>query len=295
MDSSSTNNEDFLFQENISKNKLKGINAKKHSNFKKINYFKKLDQIKYLVFFILIFLLQSGLNNPIKKREANYKFYSNEITIKIKGKGEQRILNAGYKNCPNFIYLNGGTTNILGTDCHLVNIPEENDELNTLKLIWNEKATTCYNMFFKMADNLIEVDLSKFDTSSVVSMEAMFQDCHSIQSINLQNVDTSNVKSMRFMFGDNYALTDLDLSSFDTSNVIDMYWMFALVRLTSLNLSNFDTSKLVILLNIASIITTLEVSKLERFKDVNCTTANIQYISITFEVSKEDKSNSVKA
>ena len=36
----------------MSKNKLKGIKAKKHSNFKKINYFKKLEQLKYLVFFM---------------------------------------------------------------------------------------------------------------------------------------------------------------------------------------------------------------------------------------------------
>ena len=180
MDSSSSDDKKFLFQENISKNKLGGIKAKKHSNFKKLNYFKKLNQLNYLVFFILIFLLQSGLGNPIKKREANYKFYSNEITIKIKGKGVQRILNAEYEKCPTFIYLNGGTTNILGTDCHLVNIPEENDELNTLKLIWNEKATTCHNMFAGMSDNLIEVDLSKFDTSSVVTMHGMFWHCHSV-------------------------------------------------------------------------------------------------------------------
>ena len=157
----------FLFLEYIKRNKLIGIKSKRF----KIS--------KHMIFslFIFIFLLQVDLNKSIC---CFRQYNSNEITIKIKGTGPQYVLNAEYEKCPNFIYLNDEPTNILGTDCHVVNMPEENDELNTIKLIWNEKATTCYNMFSHMADNLIEVDLSKFDTSSVVTMHGMFWHCHSV-------------------------------------------------------------------------------------------------------------------
>lgn len=92
--------------------------------------------------------------------------------------------------------------------------------------------------------NILELDLSNFDTSQVTNMGSMFYDVTNLTSLNLSNFNTSQVTSMRYMFYDASKLTTLNLSSFNTSQVTDMYAMFyGASKLTSLNLSNFDTSQ----------------------------------------------------
>ena len=92
--------------------------------------------------------------------------------------------------------------------------------------------------------NILEIDLSSFDTSLVTNMEDMFAYMSSLTTLNLSNFNTLQVTSMRSMFSGMSSLTTLDLSNFDTSNVTDMEVMFSrMSSLTTLNLSNFDTSK----------------------------------------------------
>ena len=92
--------------------------------------------------------------------------------------------------------------------------------------------------------NILEIDLSSFDTSLVTNMEDMFAYMSSLTTLNLSNFNTLQVTSMRAMFYGMSNLTTLDLSNFDTSNVTDMEVMFSrMSSLTTLNLSNFDTSK----------------------------------------------------
>ena len=92
--------------------------------------------------------------------------------------------------------------------------------------------------------NVLDIDLSNFDTSKVTDMSSMFYNMRNLTSLNLTNFDTSQVTNMSFMFLNVAKPTSLDISNFDTSNVADMSWMFAGMRnLTSLNLTNFDTSQ----------------------------------------------------
>ena len=92
--------------------------------------------------------------------------------------------------------------------------------------------------------NILDLDLSSFDTSQVANMKWMFYGMRNLTSLNLSNFNTSKVTNMGYMFGDMPNLTTLNLSSFNTSNVTNMQQMFAGMRsLTTLNLSNFDTSK----------------------------------------------------
>ena len=91
--------------------------------------------------------------------------------------------------------------------------------------------------------NILELDLSNFDTSKVTDMRAMFNDMRNLTTLNLSNFDTSKVTDMGYMFNDMRNLTTLNLSNFDTSKVTDMGYMFAeMHNLTSLDISNFDTS-----------------------------------------------------
>ena len=92
--------------------------------------------------------------------------------------------------------------------------------------------------------NVLDLDLSNFDTSKVTNMQSMFSGIHKLSTLNLSSFDTSNVINMQYMFTNMYNLTTLSLSSFNTSQVMNMRYMFSGVRnLTTLNLSHFDTSK----------------------------------------------------
>ena len=105
------------------------------------------------------------------------------------------------------------------------------------------KVTNMGRMFFGMS-NLIALDLSNFDTSQVTDMRYMFSGMSNLIALDLSNFDTSYVTDMRSMFSSMSSLATLNPSNFDTSKVTNMNGMFYGMRsLTTLDLSNFDTSK----------------------------------------------------
>ena len=96
--------------------------------------------------------------------------------------------------------------------------------------------------------NILELDLSKFDTSRVTNMSHMFNGMRNLTTLNLSNFNTSNVTNMGGMFFSMTNLTTLNLSNFDTSKVTNMGSMFyGISNLTTLNLSNFNTSQVTIM------------------------------------------------
>ena len=96
--------------------------------------------------------------------------------------------------------------------------------------------------------NILELDLSNFDTSKVANMSHMFNGMRNLTTLNLSNFNTSNVKDMGGMFFSMTNLTTLNLSNFDTSKVTNMGSMFyGISNLTTLNLSNFNTSQVTIM------------------------------------------------
>ena len=167
--------------------------------------------------------------------------YSNEITIKISGIGDQFILNENFTLCPSSIYLNNEPITIDETNCKKINI-QEGSSVNIIKLVFSGTITSLKGIFLNMK-NLIDVDLSNFNSFTVVNMNRMFCNCSSLNSINLFNFNTALVKDMEGMFEGCSSLNELDLSFFDTSKVISMDYMFnGCVNLISLNISNFVTS-----------------------------------------------------
>ena len=105
------------------------------------------------------------------------------------------------------------------------------------------KVENMHWMFYGMR-NLTTLDLSNFDTSKVTEMYGMFRDMSNLTTLNLSNFNTSKVTEMSGMFSGMRNLTTLDLSNFNTSKVTNMGSMFyGMANLTSLNLSSFDTSQ----------------------------------------------------
>ena len=96
-----------------------------------------------------------------------------------------------------------------------------------------------YNCF-----NIIEIDLSEFDCTNVLSCEYMFAECHRLHKINLGKLNFSLVTTFRSMFYNCYNLDNLDVSNFNTKNSKSFRSMFSgCENLKMIDVSKFDSSK----------------------------------------------------
>ena len=66
--------------------------------------------------------------------------------------------------------------------------------------------------------DLLEIDLSSFNTENVEDMSYMFNNSNKIKKLNLSMFDTRRVKVMGSMLYECNNLTDINLSSFNTKN-----------------------------------------------------------------------------
>ena len=119
---------------------------------------------------------------------------------------------------------------------------------NVTRVVFNssfaQARPTITNYWFYKMENLTAITgLNYLNTSEVIRMMYMFNDCKNLTNLNLSSFNTEKVTDIFFMFSGCESLTSLDVSSFNTSNVTDMTAMFAnCKKLTSLDLSNFNTS-----------------------------------------------------
>ena len=157
--------------------------------------------------------------------------FANEIKITVNGKGNQRIFSSAFnlllynydKNYyPYYIYINDAFQNYFDTIVY-----DLQNEINDIKIIFNYKLLSCKSMFNSLK-NIINIDLSIFDSSKVTDMNGMFAYCDSLEFINFNNFQTSIVTNMEGLFYECQSLLYLDLSSFDTSLVTSMKFMFYL-------------------------------------------------------------------
>lgn len=112
---------------------------------------------------------------------------------------------------------------------------------------WNTSNIVNVDGMFNECSSLTSINLSNWNTSNIKSFIHMFDACNSLRSIgNTRNWDTKNIITMGYMFRGCKSLTSLDsiLYSWDVSNVKDMCLMFrGCSGLTSLYaLYNWNTS-----------------------------------------------------
>jgi len=108
----------------------------------------------------------------------------------------------------------------------------------------NTQIKDCSYMFFGCS-NIINIDLSVFDTKNVSDMSYMFYECNNLINIDLISFDTRNVNNMRGMFFKCSKLTNIDISSFDTRNVKNMNHMFSgCSSLSNIDISSFNTKNI---------------------------------------------------
>ena len=197
-----------------------------------------------LIIFILIF-----------KNIINRKLYSNseKIIVTIEGSGCNQILNLNEINEPDKIIINNENYNS-NSSCakkedgdsgkYKINLGNKKN-IYKVELIWDDINFNKLDYLFSGISNIIEVDLSQFDTKKITSIQGLFKNCESLKSINLNGkFNTYNINNMNEIFSGCNSLKYLDLSKLDTSNTKSMKNMFQdCSSLTLLNMPNFITKK----------------------------------------------------
>ena len=111
---------------------------------------------------IIVFLIQIISN----KNMLLVSFYlSNEIILKIRGTGTKKILSDSFSstNYPQSVSINGESKTYINNQYNFIQ-----DE-NIVILTWGNLITSCAEMF-KDCNDIIEMDLSNFDTSQVIPL-----------------------------------------------------------------------------------------------------------------------------
>ena len=226
--------------------------------------------------FILIYF-PSVLSNKNKLRNILNTY---RITMKIKGEENTSVSFFKKKNGnpePDKIIINGVDK---GSGFYSYIFTEE---INFVELIWNtdEKFKTC-NALFSDLSNILEIDLSEFDTSSVSTMLKMFYNCESLTSINFGNFNTEQVTTMANMFGGCSSIKYLDLTSFNTKKLKNTNYMFdTCSKLISIDLSSFDTSQVTSMTHMFSYCTSLISLTLENFNASACKSCSDVFLGVS--------------
>ena len=164
-----------IFKIFIRKSKKKIVIEKKIKEKKKllinINKTKIIMADIYFIFLLIInYLILINFINIAKGNGINYGY--SKIYLKIKGNGKHYILGNGADfnfegiNFLKEVYINGNKQNTIDY------IYDFNQTDNYVKLIWDDNITNCNYMFY-FCLNIIQIDLSHFNTSQVTQMNSI--------------------------------------------------------------------------------------------------------------------------
>ena len=168
------------------------------------------------------------------KRGKNIYFLENDL---MRNEGEPEHNNLNDTNTE--IYIDGQKINFTKF------IPPTNPAKDyKIRIVFKNKMSDCSYMF-RGCTNIIELDLSSFDTSNVNDMKHMFSICALMEKINLSNLKTEKVNDMSYMFNKCLSLEKIEFPpSFITKNVKNMEFMFHMCsKLTNIDFSqSFSTN-----------------------------------------------------
>ena len=195
-------------------NKIKEINRIEIKGITEMsNFFKFKKKYIYLIL-SLLFTMNFIIGTSSNKNKTNFNkrkidSYNQYVKIKVNKIGSIRILGDRYFYTSE-IYYNGIKMNMneygyLYPQNISINVTSLENE-NEIVIKWNKKFDSTNRMFYECFD-IISIDLSNFDTSSVTNMEFMFSCCSSLTSLDLSNFNTQKVTDMKNMFYNCNSLT----------------------------------------------------------------------------------------
>lgn len=153
-------------------------------------------KIKYFNFhFLLIYIIILFHNSVSKNIKRSLIKNASEIKIKFESIGMNKYLSDDYsKNKIKSVSISHEKETIYFENKLTCDI---NDDGKTIILIFDESINTCENMF-KGLNNIIEVDLSHFDSPKVQSMAHMFNGCNKLAKITFGKMDTSKIEKIEY-------------------------------------------------------------------------------------------------
>ena len=149
---------------------------KNNHDFHKINSNKKYYTLnnKYIKF-CLIFIFANLFVISYEK---------NEIRLVVQGEGrELNFLNDQFYIDPSEVIVKGNIVNPIGKKYNF------DIGINNVTINFENQIESCEKMFDGLT-NIIEIDLTNFDTSIVTSMASMFNGCSNLEKITLSNINT---------------------------------------------------------------------------------------------------------
>ena len=196
-------------------------------------------------------MLKNNFNNnneirmklKINKEDINKKIYFLDNTYDL----QHTEFQLSYKNLKELNNLNIKIyINNINCDFQRYFIPIY-EGIYSIKIKFAKSITDCSYMFNECG-NIIELDLSSFDTKNVTNMSYMFNGCNNLYNINLSSFNTIFVRDMNHMFAGCRNLNMLNLSSFNTLNVTIFSNMFDnCENLINIDLSSFHIQNKAIL------------------------------------------------
>ena len=167
----------------------------------------------YALQYLLLLLKIVFVNLITIKNIRNLNNYDSIIHLVTKGNGNQKLLYKNFYTEPSEVLVNGIKDNSCKKTCNI------QGDMNNVTLIFKNKLTSCYEMFRELS-NIIEIDLSNFDTSQVITMYGMFLGCSNLKYLDLSNFDTSKLsESISYMFKGCSSLIYLNLISFKINSI----------------------------------------------------------------------------
>ena len=109
-----------------------------------------------------------------------------KINIISIGKGDFFFLNSEFYIEPDEVIIDGLPNISCKKNCNF------DEDINNITIIFNIKLESCENMFSGLS-NIIEIDLSEFDTSNVLHMGYMFNGCINLEKIIFGNINTLEI------------------------------------------------------------------------------------------------------
>lgn len=183
--------------------------------------------------------------------------YSNDNNL-----WNQNITNGNYVGEDVYAYATVNSLDSSLYDIHVVSIaevislPKESSRLfsnmkNNLTSVDFNDYVTSYQVesFSSIFNGCTKLEIIKgmenFDTSNVIYIDWMFQNCRKLKTIDLSGWNITNkVTTMWGIFDKCNELENLTLGNFDTSNVTIMTYLFAeCKKLKTLNINDWDVSK----------------------------------------------------
>ena len=124
-----------------------------------------------------------------------------------------------------------------------IDIVNKSDAQNVDLTMISPKNETSLNYLFEKNTNLININVSNWDTSNITSLRGAFASIPNLESVDFADWDVSHVTDFYAMFDGSRKIENIDVSKWNTSSAINMAWMFNGTNLKSLDVSNFNTSK----------------------------------------------------